>query len=216
MEFEPSSFLLSPSSRVVWRGFFALGVIVFALFASSWFFLPVDKVLVSGSKNLDAKEVARMAGVARGNPWLWVSTARAAALEREPWVRKASIVKKFPDTVTIQLEERVPLAMWKRAGKFEVIAEDGTVLPTASAKLTLEGESQARFAEALTVARIARDMGAKRVKFDTNGFSVGFANAEIWVESFESLMKYGESVRMMVMQSRTKRVNVYSWGVSAQ
>lgn len=217
----PSSFLFNLSSQTVWRSFFALGVIVVSLFASSWFFLPVTNVVVTGNKNLDAKEVARLAGVARGQPWLWVSVARAGNLAREPWVRQAKIIKKFPNTVEIQLLERVPLATWKHEGRLEVIAEDGMVLPTGTAKLRLEGESQARFPEALLVARTARDMGAERVKFDSNGFVVGWKSGEVWSESHDSLLKYGESVRMMVMQSKTassstKRVNVYSWGVSVQ
>jgi cell division protein FtsQ len=202
--------------QTVWRTFAALGVIVFSLFASSWVFFPVKQVLISGSKNLDPKEVARLSGVSRGNPWLWVSTARAAALEREPWVLRAKIVKTFPDKVTIELVERVPLAVWNHGGKREVVAEDGTVLPTASAKLQLEGETKGRFAEALQVARAARDMGATRVKFDSNGFAVSFAKGEVWAESLTSLLKYGESVRMMTMQQKAKRIYVYSWGVSLQ
>ncbi len=210
--------------RSVWRGFFALGVVIISLFASSWFFFPVTSVLVSGTKNLKARDVALMAGVARGNPWLWVSKARVSALEREPWVQGAKIIKVFPGTITIQLVERVPLATWKHNGKLEVIAEDGMVLPTGTAKLQLEGEGQARFSESLLVARSARDMGATKVKFDSNGFVVTFPNAEIWIETHDSLLKFGESVRMMVMQpqfisknlARVKRVNVYSWGVSVQ
>ena len=202
--------------QTVWRSFFALGVIVAVLFASSWFFFPVDQVVVSGTKNLVAKEVAQMAGVARGNPWLWVSTARAAGLEAEPWILSANIVKRFPGQITIRLVERQPLATWKHSTKTEVIAEDGTVLPNAVAGLILEGESQARFQEALLVARTAKDMGATRVKFDSNGFLVVFKTGQIWAQSHKSLLKYGESVRMMVMQSRGKRVNVYTWGVSVQ
>ncbi len=208
--------MINPNKQTVWRSFFALGVIVVVLFASSWFFFPVDQVLVSGTKNLAAKEVAQMAGVARGNPWLWVSTARAAALEREPWVLRASIVKRFPGQVTIRLVERLPLATWKQSGKTVVIAEDGTVLPNAKAALVLEGESQARFAESLLVARTAKDMGATRVKFDSNGFLVIFKTGQVWAQTHDSLLKHGESVRMMVMQSRGQQVNVYTWGVSVQ
>jgi cell division protein FtsQ len=215
--------------QTVWRSFFALGVIIAVLFASSWFFFPVDKVLVSGTKNLKAKDVAQMAGVSRGNPWLWVSKARAVALEREPWVKRAKLLKTFPGIVTIELIERVPLAIWKRQGKSDVIAEDGVILPTGTAKLVLEGENQNQFAQALLVARTAQGMGATRVKFDSNGFLVVLPKAEIWVQTHDSLLKYGESVRMMVQQSQsamvqqsqtqssqTKRVNVYSWGVSVQ
>jgi cell division protein FtsQ len=218
--------------QTIWRSFFALGVIIAVLFASSWFFFPVDKVLVSGTKNLEAQVVAQMAGVSRGNPWLWVSKARAMALEREPWVKQAKLVKTFPGTVTIQLVERVPLAVWKRLGKSDVIAEDGVILPTGKALLVLEGDGEEQFEQALLVARTAKQMGAIRVKFDSNGFLMVLPNAEIWVQTHKSLLKYGESVRMMVMQpqsamvkqpqsarlkqSQTKRVNVYSWGVSVQ
>ena len=97
----------------------------------------------------------------------------------------------------------------------------GTVLPNATAKLILEGATQSRFAEALLIARSARDMGASRVKFDSNGFVITLPSGEIWAQSHGSLLKYGESVRMMVMQSaanssNVKKINVYSWGVSVQ
>ncbi|MFN3265380.1 MAG: cell division protein FtsQ/DivIB [Deinococcales bacterium] len=210
--------------QTIWRTFAVLGIVVFALFASSWVFFPVKQVLISGSKQLNPKEVARLAGVSRGNPWLWVGAARAAKLSTEPWVQSAKIVKTFPDTVTIQLTERVPLATWRHAEKTQVIAEDGTVLPGANAKLKLEGQIKERetaagkkyFSEMLSAVRAARDMGAERVKFDSNGYVISFKQSEIWAANLESLLKYGESVRMMVMQQKAKRINVYSWGVSLQ
>ncbi len=199
----------------VWRAFFALGVIVVSLFASSWFFFPVSKVNVSGTKNLKAKEVARMAGVAPGNPWLWVSTVRAGELEQNPLVRSAKIIKRFPGVVEIKLEERTPLAVWKRGGVLQqTLAEDGTVLPTMTAKLILEGELTSRLPEALLVARVAQDLGAKRVKFDASGFWLDFGGG-LWVDSYASLLKYGRNVKMLVQRSPKTKVNVYDWGVSA-
>jgi cell division protein FtsQ len=200
--------------RGIWRTFFALSVIVVSLFASSWFFFPVSTVNVSGTKNLKPKEVAKMAGVAPGNPWLWVSAARAGELEQNPLVRRAEIVKRFPGVVEIKLQERAPLAVWKRGGVLQTLAEDGTVLPTMNAKLILEGELTSRLPEALLVARVAKDLGAQRVKFDASGFWLEFGGG-LWVDSYASLLKYGRNVKMLVERSPKTKVNVYDWGVSA-
>jgi hypothetical protein len=200
--------------QTIWRSFFALGVIVVSLFASSWFFFPVSKVNVSGTKTLKPKDVAQMAGVAPGNPWLWVSNVRAGELERNPLIRRAEIVKRFPGVVEIKLEERVPLAVWKRGEVLQTLAEDGTVLPTMTAKLILEGELNSRLPEALLVARVAKDLQAKRVKFDATGFWLDFGGG-LWVDSYASLLKYGRNVKMLVQRSPSTKVNVYDWGVSA-
>jgi cell division protein FtsQ len=39
-----------------------------------------------------------------------------AALEKLPWVRSASIRRRWPDALDIALEERVPLARWAESG----------------------------------------------------------------------------------------------------
>jgi cell division protein FtsQ len=205
-------------NRNVRRGLFAFGVIVCSLFASSWFFFPVWGVSVSGTKFLKPKEVARMSGVLPGNPWLWASSARAGALEMNPWVRQARILKRFPGRIEIRIEERQPLAAYKRAdGSLIVLSRDGVELPGAkSPGLLLEGFDALALPEALRVAELAGQLGAQKLRFTPQGFLMRVGKTEVWSDSYDSLLKYGGSVKMFGMNRVGARVNVYPWGVSVQ
>ena len=205
-------------NRNVRRGLFAFGVIVVSLFASSWFFFPVWGVSVSGTKFLKPKEVARMSGVLPGNPWLWASAARAGALETNPWVRQARILKRFPGRIEIRVQEREPLAGYKRAdGSLIVLARDGVALPGAKPPgLLLEGFDALALPEALRVAELAGQLGAQKLRFTPQGFLMRVGKTEIWSDSYDSLLKYGGSVKMFGMNREGARVNVYPWGVSVQ
>ncbi len=55
-------------------------------------------------------------------------------LETIPWVKKAEIIRKFPGTVVIDIEERVPVAMVSLDGKLFYIDDEGTVFKEASKK----------------------------------------------------------------------------------
>jgi cell division protein FtsQ len=205
-------------SRSVARGLFACFVVLVSLFASSWFFFPVSAVSVSGTRFLKPKEVARMSGVLPGNPWLWASAARAGALEANPWVRQARIVKRFPGSVEIKITERTPLAAYTRAdGSVIVLAADGVELPGAARPpLMLEGFDALALPEALKVAGLAQQLGAVRLRFTPQGFLMRVGDTQVWSDSYASLLKYGGSVKMLAMNRAGTRVNVYPWGVSVQ
>ena len=47
------------------------------------------------------------------------------------WVRRAVVERHLPDKLYIHLTERVPLALWQRAGKFVVVDRLGEVVPDA-------------------------------------------------------------------------------------
>jgi cell division protein FtsQ len=205
-------------NRNIRRGLFAFGVIVVSLFASSWFFFPVWSVSVSGTKFLKPKEIARMSGVLPGNPWLWASSARAGALVTNPWVREAQITKRFPGRIEIRITERTPLAAYKRAdGSLVVLSGDGMELPGAGVPgLMLEGFDKLALPEALRVAALAKQLGAERLRFTPQGFLMRVGGISVWSDSYDSLLKYGGSVKMLGMNRVGARVNVYPWGVSVQ
>jgi cell division protein FtsQ len=205
-------------NRNIRRGIFAFGVIVVSLLASSWFFFPVWSVSVSGTKFLKPKEIARMSGVLPGNPWLWASSARAGALVANPWVREAQIEKRFPGKIEIRITERTPLAAYKRAdGSLVVLSGDGVELPGAAMPgLMLEGFDKLALPEALRVAALAKQLGAERLRFTPQGFLMRVGGISVWSDSYDSLLKYGGSVKMLGMNRAGARVNVYPWGVSVQ
>ena len=93
--------------------------------------LAVNDVTVQGRSRATPESILAALGVARGTPILGVDPAAAKArLESIPWVRVASVERILPDTIQVRIAERVPLALWQRNGKLELVDGDGQVLPT--------------------------------------------------------------------------------------
>lgn len=92
--------------------------------------LDVDRVLVNGAVSTPADMVSRTGGL-DGRPQLAdVEPADVAlALERLPWVEKASVVRHWPSTVQIDLIERLPIAtIPAEAGGWALVDRTGRVL----------------------------------------------------------------------------------------
>lgn len=86
----------------------------------------IRNVELTGRERTPAEAVAAAAGIERGAPLLSVDPARArAALEALPWVLSATVERRLPDTLSIRLEERVPLALWQLNGKLALIDTEG-------------------------------------------------------------------------------------------
>tara|TARA_A100001037_G_C15024121_1_gene577774 strand:+ start:303 stop:884 length:582 start_codon:yes stop_codon:yes gene_type:complete len=67
--------------------------------------------------------------IKRGTPILSVDLDDVRErLEALPWVRVASIQRKFPDTVKIQIVERRPMALWQRNKELVLVDDEGTVI----------------------------------------------------------------------------------------
>jgi cell division septal protein FtsQ len=102
-----------------------------AVLASPWF--SVDRVVVQGDTYTTARNSAELDAVVaslRGEPVLLVDTLAAEdALEQIAWVERAFVRTRFPDTVIIDLRERIPLATFAGSdGRYRVIDRDGRVL----------------------------------------------------------------------------------------
>jgi cell division protein FtsQ len=55
--------------------------------------------------------------------------AMRARLVTLPWVKDASIQRRWPDRLHIRIEERKPAAIWQHRGRLRLIDSDGEVLP---------------------------------------------------------------------------------------
>ncbi len=94
--------------------------------------LAVGEVLVQGRSESAGKDVLAALDVRRGSPILAFDPhAAKARLEELPWVRKATVERRLPDTVFVSLEERVPMALWQKDGKLTLVDRDGTPIPNA-------------------------------------------------------------------------------------
>lgn len=197
-------------------------IVLGSLLAASYFMLPIENIAVAGSQRYDARELARMAGASRGNPWLWLGPWRASALEQDPWIIQATIIRRFPGTVEIRISERKPFAQYLNNTVYNaqlkrnepvVVALDGTVLPDATPpKLEISGWGEDRLTESLKIASLLKDAQVKSVRYSPQGFTVVTAQGQLWTDSVASLLNYGRNVKI----SQGSRVSLYPWGVAHQ
>lgn len=118
--------------RLWWAALAALVLMVvvgvLAVLGSSIF--AVDQVAVTGNVYTDPEQLATVVDDLKGTPVLLVDTdAVEAQLEAIPWVESARVVTKFPDSASIEIRERTPVAsMLGEDSRSRVIDVDGRVL----------------------------------------------------------------------------------------
>lgn len=88
--------------------------------------LRVEKVLVEGRQKTPEPLLRAALGLSRGDPLLTFSLADARArIESIHWVQSASVERRLPDTIVVQLQERRPFAVWQHDGRYVLIDRDG-------------------------------------------------------------------------------------------
>lgn len=94
--------------------------------------LTVESIEVEGRERVEPQAILEALGAGRGAPILGIDLdAAKARLEALPWVRSAAVERQLPDRIYIRLVERQALAVWQHHHKFELIDQDGAVIPTA-------------------------------------------------------------------------------------
>ncbi|MCP5366922.1 MAG: FtsQ-type POTRA domain-containing protein [Hyphomicrobiales bacterium] len=89
----------------------------------------VDDVLVLGRHETAKADLLRAVGLDRGAPILAFDPALVRArVEKLPWVRRARVERRLPDTILLRIDERQPLAVWQHQGRYRLIGRDGTVI----------------------------------------------------------------------------------------
>ena len=89
----------------------------------------VQHVTLQGRENESAIRISKVIDIKRGTPILSVDLDEVRErLEALPWVRVASIQRKFPDTLNIQIVERYPMALWQRNKELVLVDDEGTVI----------------------------------------------------------------------------------------
>lgn len=88
----------------------------------------IEDVQITGYKNTRSDEVI---AALRANEISLLNFDTNEARERVedlPWVRQAHILRLFPSTLKVTIEERVPYAMWQHKGKHYWIDHDGVAI----------------------------------------------------------------------------------------
>ncbi len=88
----------------------------------------LEAVLVRGNRNVSEEEAVRIAGVTMGESILAMDLANLRRrLLAYPLVRSASVRRRLPSALVIELEERVPVALVRSDRNF-IVDRDGNVM----------------------------------------------------------------------------------------
>lgn len=113
-----------------------VGGVSFAL-ASSTF--HVQHLTVTGTQNRELIASIKDMGIQDQNVFFLNKSALAAQLERWPLVASASLAIQLPDTVLVNVQERMPVLLWQSGQKIYAVAQDGMVIAEQSKQSDASG-----------------------------------------------------------------------------
>jgi cell division protein FtsQ len=91
--------------------------------------LRVREVVVEGRQKTPDGLLRAAIGVAPGDPILTYSVAAARArIETLTWVQSATVERRLPGTIVVQVVERRPFAVWQMNGRFVLIDRAGELV----------------------------------------------------------------------------------------
>lgn len=106
----------------------AIGAAVWLVY-SPW--LSIEQVETSGISASNANSILVDKGVVAGRPMLTASAAGTEqALLADPWIAEATVSKRWPDEVRVEVVERVPVAWTNTDTGWTRRAVDGVALPS--------------------------------------------------------------------------------------
>ncbi|MEL6436786.1 MAG: cell division protein FtsQ/DivIB [Pseudomonadota bacterium] len=89
----------------------------------------ISEIEISGNTHTRPGDIYRAIGLADTHSLIGVDIASArAAVNKLPWVESAQLRKAYPDTLSIDLVERDPFALWQMGDSIAVVERDGTVI----------------------------------------------------------------------------------------
>lgn len=94
--------------------------------------LTVQSVEVEGRRRAERQAILDALRVRRGTPIFGIDLdAARTRLEAIPWVRAAAVERRLPDTIYVRLVESEPLAIWQHHKRFDLIDQNGAIIPGA-------------------------------------------------------------------------------------
>ena len=94
--------------------------------------LRLKAVHVEGASPMATADIVRAAGVFAGEPLVGLDLQEVRRrVESVGWVKQARVVRLFPDTLVVAVDERKQLAVWQHDGRTVVVDDHGQVIPEA-------------------------------------------------------------------------------------
>lgn len=118
----------------VLAGVSLIALLVMAAFAAYRYahvtdLLRLRRISITGCRHADSAKVeALVRRNFQGNLLRLDLAQLRARLEREPWIRRAEIRRVLPETLIVQVEERVPSVVAEIGGELQLLDEEGVLL----------------------------------------------------------------------------------------
>ncbi len=91
--------------------------------------LRVTDVVIEGRANTPEPLLREAIGIDKGAPILGFSLEDVRSrVESIPWVEHATVERRLPGTVVVNLQERRPFAVWQNQGKYVLVDRTGQVV----------------------------------------------------------------------------------------
>ncbi|MBC2580651.1 cell division protein FtsQ/DivIB [Clostridium sp. DJ247] len=108
---------------------FIMLVSLFAILCLKLSFFNIKIIQVNGSKNISDKDIVNLSNISIGNNIFYIHTNSSINnILSNPYIYSASIKKRLPSTVIIDVKERNAVFYTKYDDKYLIIDKDGIVL----------------------------------------------------------------------------------------
>ncbi|MEX2297375.1 MAG: cell division protein FtsQ/DivIB [Dongiaceae bacterium] len=132
--------------------------------------LRIDRVTVEGRHETPAEVLIAAVEHEAGEPIFAVDAeALRLRLEELPWIRRAMVERLLPGEIRLTIEERVPMALWQRDGRYHLVDRYGDTMPVADVSkytgmIVLTGTDAPANAQALlALLALEPELGARVV-----------------------------------------------------
>jgi len=89
----------------------------------------IEAVKLSGQREIDEFQILEALEIHEGSSLALFDAAGARErLNEMAWVKNASVMKFYPSTLQINIEERIPYALWQRGDLVSIVNESGDVI----------------------------------------------------------------------------------------
>ncbi|MGA1865327.1 MAG: cell division protein FtsQ/DivIB [bacterium] len=99
------------------------------VFGAKWGYLRIKEIEIKGIKRITPEQIKMWTGIKEGLNMLNFDLNCASSIaEAQPWIKSLVMERNFPSTVTIQVEENLPVAIWEDGEKRFLMDEFGFLL----------------------------------------------------------------------------------------
>jgi len=96
---------------------------------TQWGYLTIKRIEIRGNKRISSEQIKMWTGIKEGLNMLNFDLGGVTGIaEAQPWIRSLFIERKFPYTVSIEVEEKLPVAIWEDRDNRFLMDEFGCLL----------------------------------------------------------------------------------------